>query len=80
MDTTTFYQKTNPPETINRIQNTVKTHGGLLILLRHHAVFNERESPGWTNNYEMAIRTAQVDGAWITTGKIIMQWLENNNR
>jgi len=78
MDTPLFYTKKDPAETIGRIQDTVKRHGGVLTMLWHHAVFNEREFPGWTNNYEMAIRKAQVDGAWITTGKNIMQWLENN--
>ena len=74
MDTPLFYQKNNPTEIINRMQETVKKHSGVLTLLWHHTVFNTKEFPGWAERYKQIIMQAKKDGAWITTGHQIAAW------
>ena len=80
MDTPLFYIKENPEEKIIKLQETVKIHNGLLTILWHHTVFNDKEFPGWISKYQKLIKTAQKDGAWITTGKEIEKWLREKSK
>ena len=79
MDTPLFYVKNNPQESIKKIQDTVKTHNGLLTILWHHTVFNNKEFPGWMEKYNKIIKTAKNDGAWITNGKEITEWIRGKS-
>jgi hypothetical protein len=80
MDTPLFYIKADPQETINRVRDTVNSHGGLLTLLWHHTVFNEREFPGWTERYHQTIQEAKKDGAWIGRGHDLATWWEKRKQ
>ncbi len=56
------------------IINTVEEYGGVLTLLWHHTVFNEREYPGMKELYEKIIETCRGKNAWITSAYSIAEW------
>ncbi len=75
MDTPLFYTGEDPLTIVEPLQDTVKAQGGLLTLLWHHAVFNEREFPGWIWLYKKVIEKAKEDGAWVANGADIDEWI-----
>jgi len=57
-----------------RIIDRVEEQGGVLTLLWHHTVFNDKEYPGWGDMYERLISECQRRGAWITSTRKIAEW------
>jgi peptidoglycan/xylan/chitin deacetylase (PgdA/CDA1 family) len=62
------------------IVEEVEKYGGVLTLLWHHTVFNEREYPSWKRFYAELIRLAAEKGAWITSGIEIAKWWKTRDR
>lgn len=56
----------------NLIDSTEKSNG-LLTVLWHQEVFNEKEFPGWSKIYEEIIRVCKEKNAWIATCKEIAE-------
>ena len=56
------------------IIDTVEGYGGVLTLLWHHTVFNEKEHPGMRELYERIINTCREKNAWITNASSIAKW------
>ena len=56
------------------IINTVEEFGGVLTLLWHHTVFNEKEYPGMSELYEKIISTCREKNGWITNASSIAKW------
>ena len=54
--------------------NTVEEYGGVLTLLWHHTVFNEKEYPGMRELYEKIISTCREKNGWITNASSIAKW------
>lgn len=54
--------------------NTAETHEGLLTILWHQRVFNEKDFPNWSKIYENLIAVCKKRNAWITTAREIEQW------
>jgi len=54
--------------------NTVEEYGGVLTLLWHHTVFNEKEYPGMRELYEKIISTCRERNGWITNASSIAKW------
>jgi hypothetical protein len=74
MDTPLFYIKGDAWAECSQVMDQVRRCGGLLTLLWHHTVFNEREFPGWIGRYGRIISSAQADGAWVTHCRDIASW------
>ena len=73
MDITLFSMKDSREELL-RMQDEVERHSGVLTLLWHHTVFNDREFPGWAMLYEEAVSRARERNAWIATANDISEW------
>ncbi len=54
--------------------NITEKKGGILTVLWHQRVFNEKEFPGWSRIYEKIIKVCKEMDAWITTAKDIAEW------
>ena len=54
-------------------------NGALLTILWHQRVFNEKEFAGWSIIYEKILKYCCEKDAWITNGKNILEWYEDNN-
>lgn len=80
MDTPLFYLKENAWPKIEKMLDVVRNAGGLFTILWHHAVFNEREFPGWMGHYQNLIKACQKDGAWIARGDEIHGWWTDKNK
>ena len=74
MDTPLFAQKNDIWGRCLGLLDTVQKQSGVLTLLWHHAVFNEREYPGWIGLYETIIKESQARNGWIASGKEISDW------
>ena len=74
MDTPLFTSKGDIWSEIQNIVETVEKHNGLLTILFHHSVFNDREYPGWTERYQRLINLCKEKGAWVTTAGEINKW------
>jgi hypothetical protein len=74
MDTPLLTQKRDIWESIYYLIESVEKQEGLLTILFHHTVFNEKEYPNWYENYEKIITTCRNKGAWITNGTEIDSW------
>lgn len=74
MDTPLLKRKSGVWENICDLINSVEKQEGLLTILFHHTVFNEKEYPSWYGNYKKIIDTCRDKGAWITNGKEIDRW------
>jgi len=79
MDTPYFMDEEKAKEELGKVYEEVKKHGGVLTLLFHHTVFNEKEFPGWVDIYKGVIKKAKEDGAWITTAGDICEWWKNRS-
>lgn len=62
-----------------RVIDRVEEQGGVLNLLWHHTVFNDKEYPGWGDMYEKLIVECQRRGAWITNARNIADWWLKRN-
>lgn len=60
--------------------NTVEKHKGLLTVLWHQRVFNEKEFPGMISIYEKIIKISKEKNAWITNAYNIIKWLTMRER
>ena len=74
MDTPLFTTEKDIWDEILDIVDIVEKQNGLLTILFHHSVFNEREYPGWTDMYQKLINLCKEKNAWITTGNEINKW------
>jgi len=52
----------------------VEKHNGLLTILFHHTVFNDKEYPGWGDIYRKIISKCKEKDAWITNANEINNW------
>ena len=75
-----LFRKNNAWENCVSIINTVENLGGVLTLLWHHSVFNEKEYPGWSEMYQRIISLCKEKNAWITTGNEINKWWKSRNK
>ena len=74
MDTPLFTSKEDVWKKILELVETVEKQNGLLTILFHHSVFNEREYPGWSDIYQKLINLCKEKNAWITTANEINRW------
>jgi hypothetical protein len=74
MDTPFFASKKDPWEKIVRLVSEVERQGGLLTVLFHHAVYNDKEYPGWSGIYEKLINLCKEKNAWIARGEDVNRW------
>lgn len=56
------------------VVNEVERDGGVLTLLWHHTVFNNKEYPQCAELYEKLIQLCKDKGAWITNAREIARW------
>lgn len=73
MDINLFSLKNSWKELL-RIEGLVEKNSGVLTLLWHHTVFNDREYPEWGSTYENIISYCKKRGGWLTTGSEISKW------
>ncbi|OYT25734.1 MAG: hypothetical protein B6U97_04970 [Candidatus Altiarchaeales archaeon ex4484_96] len=70
----------NPWIECRNIINKVEKQGGVVTLLWHHSVFNEREFPGYLGLYEKIINYCKERNAWIATANEINRvWRSRKN-
>lgn len=69
-----LFRYDNPWKECVDIINSIESLGGVLTLLWHHSVFNEREYPGWTEMYQKIIGFCKERNAWITTANELNKW------
>lgn len=74
MDIHLFRNKKNAWNEFLEVLKMVEKHNGLLTVLFHHTVFNDREYPGWSDMYKKIINLCKEKGAWITTASEINKW------
>ena len=73
-DTALHKGRANTWRESERLINVVKSYGGVLTLLWHHAVFDRHERPGWAEEYERILKFCHGRNAWITNGRDICKW------
>ena len=74
MDIHLFRSKKNAWNEFLEVLKMVEKHNGLLTVLFHHTVFNDREYPAWTDMYKKIINLCKEKGAWITNANEINKW------
>ena len=52
----------------------IEEYGGVLTLLWHHTVFNNKEYPGWTEFYKRIIQYCKERNAWVTSAYEVAKW------
>ena len=72
-------RKERPWNELLRMIEIVKRHGGVLTILWHHSVFG-RDYPGWDEIYEKLIVHCKNEGAWVCSGKQILEWWKFRNK
>jgi len=61
---------------IEDLMNIAEERNGLLTILWHQRVFNEKEFPGWVKIYEKIIIESKKRNAWITNCRGVLDWME----
>ncbi|RLF94357.1 hypothetical protein DRN50_05595 [Thermococci archaeon] len=61
-------------EECKKVIEDVEEKNGVLTILWHNRLFNEREFPGRKEVYERIIKLCKEKNAWITTGHEIAKW------
>ena len=74
MDTTMFHEQEKALGRITSLMETVASRGGMLNVLFHHAVYNEREYPGWAQTFRDMVSACREKGAWIATAAEADAW------
>ena len=64
----------DPWDECRKIIDKIEMLGGILTLLWHHSVFNEREFPGWGQLYEKIIKYVQKRDACVMTANELNKW------
>ena len=80
MDTALFSGDKNIEEIWNivkKIVEAVEKQNGVLVVLWHQRVFNEKEFPNQSNIYEELIKLCKEKNAWITNAGEIKQWWDS---
>ena len=57
-----------------KIISEVEKYEGVLTLLWHHTVFNDKEYPGWAEMYKKLIEFCKKKDAWVTNACEIARW------
>lgn len=73
-DTALHRRRVDTWDESERLIHVVKSYGGVLTLLWHHAVFDKHESPGWAEEYDKILKFCHSRNAWITNGRDICKW------
>ncbi|MFC2162154.1 polysaccharide deacetylase family protein [Candidatus Altiarchaeota archaeon] len=74
MDTPLFASRKDIEKVCDELTDTVAAAHGVLTLLWHHTVFDEREYPGWIGRYERIVRRCQDRDAWVTDAASLARW------
>lgn len=74
MDVPLMKRVRQPQEVCMQLMDAVQRHNGVLNLLWHPPVFNDREFPGYTGVYRKLIVAAKERGAWVTHAADIARW------
>ena len=65
---------------MQRAYRLFRKKGALLTVLWHNNRFNENEYPGQARVYEKIIEESMKRGAWVATGKDILEWWDNGGQ
>jgi hypothetical protein len=74
VEDTAFFRIQDNQEAVVAIVEGLIKQNGLLTLLWHHAVFNDREFPGWESAYRIILEYCKKKNAWITGAREISDW------
>lgn len=77
MDSLLFRNTKNVEEAWKKCKELIditEQKGGVLTVLWHNRVFNEKEFPGWSGIYEKIIKVCREKNAWIATARDIAKW------
>jgi hypothetical protein len=69
-----YFRSNEPFDQFLKIFKNVGHVHGVLTLLWHHSVFNEKEFPGWESEYIKILDCCKEQNAWIGSGRQIHEW------